>query len=147
MVQKKETVSYTLHYHIVTARIELTEEERAVIVNYQLNTHVLEDRPRHTPEEVEHQREIQSQNENMTHRDPGVRQAQEEWLEDWMTKFKAERDITTVADLLKQPFKRLFGKPAQATAFSDRLKTRILPDLSILLKKHTNVPKSETLEF
>jgi len=133
--------------HVVSTLVELTEEELAIIRNYGFSTQLLDDSPAHTAEEIQSMQEAQEQSTLLQHKDPAVRQFGWDGVNEFMDKYKAERDRTSVADLLQRPLRREFIKPIQAAQYADRIKTRILPALSTLLKKHANVPKSETLEF
>jgi hypothetical protein len=147
--KKKEIVTYHPHYHTVTVLLELTEEERATIQKYDLQKQVLEDRPRWTADEVAEarQRHIDSNQENLNSRNVTLKAIAEQGVEDADESMRNQRDRTTVADLLAQPCVVRYGKPLQAANYADRLKTKILPALSELLKKHATAPKSETLEF
>ncbi len=143
--KKYETITQNLHYHTVTTTVELTEEERAIIRNYNFSQEVLDDRPAHSREDIEQYRGYYAM--DLTKASDFIREQAQQNEDEAVATYAAERDQTSIADLLKQPFKRQCNNARDAAEYADRMKTKILPSFSALLKKHADVPKSETLEF
>jgi hypothetical protein len=73
--------------------------------------------------------QAQEQSLLLQDKDPAVRQIGWDGIKEFMEKYKAERDRTSVADLLQRPLRREFIKPLQAAQYADRLKTKILVEL------------------
>lgn len=148
MFRKAETTTFNHHHYTVTTVLELTEEERAIIKRYDLSQELLDDYPEFTEREVQAARQSSdSRNENLRLKDEVARQIAQQISQDASEMMRARRIETTVSALLEVPFKRRFNHAAKAALYSQRMKTKILPDLSKLVKQFTNISPSETLEF
>lgn len=126
--------------------LEMSETERALIRQHELDDIVLEDVPKYTADELAALARQDDQRVRAT-KDMILEQVQKNVNELSTEHRKSERRITRVGDLLVAPFTREFDSPHQAKQHAETLKTKFLPEVRKLLDGHTGHKQSETLEF
>jgi len=122
--------------HNVKLLLEITEEERALILSFQLGAVVLDDQPTYTSEEIAQREEMRRQDlEQHYHRkfQADLREELRRDFEAEVAEMKKARTKIAVADLLLNPFVMKFKGPLAATQFSGRLRSEILPKLRKLM--------------
>jgi hypothetical protein len=130
----------------VDMALQLSETDRAVIKQHELDDIVLEDTPLYTQEELA---------DIAIHQDQDVR-ATKDLLRKEITKqidkqalslMKEQRSRTRVGDLLVSPFSRVFDSPHEAKEYADKLKTKLLPSVKQLIDRYRGHKQTEILEF
>jgi hypothetical protein len=126
--------------------LELTETERAIIKQYELDDVVLEDNPAFTEEQLRDMR-VRHRTELDATKDPLLKEITKQSMEMAQSMAKTHREQTRVGDLLVSPYSRVFDTPHQAKEFADKLKTQFLPQIRKLIDSHADAKRAETLEF
>jgi len=126
--------------------LELTETERAIIKQYELDDIVLETLPAHTEAYLAEMRAMYDSEIDAT-RDMSVKEVRRLTMDQTLAQLKAERNITRVGDLLVSPYSRVTDSPHEAKQYADKLKTQFLPAVRKLIDSHGSAKQSETLEF
>ena len=126
--------------------LELTETERAIIKQYELDDVVLEDRPTYTEDQLLDIR-VRNNEELEATKDLLLKEIKRQSMEQAQAMAKMERDTMRVGDLLVSPYTRVFDSPHESKEFADKLKTKYLPAVRKLIDVHGTAKQSETLEF
>ena len=126
--------------------LELSETERAIIKQYELDDIVLEEHAAHTADQLA---EIKSRyaEEIESTRDPLLKKIREQTTEQALGMMKNDRKKTRIGDLLVSPFSRAFDSPHEASEYADKLKTKFLPEIRKLLDRYSGRKQTETLTF
>jgi hypothetical protein len=126
--------------------LEMSEAERALIKEHELDDMVLEDEPLYTEAELANLRRQDEQEVSAT-KGLVLEQIKKQVNEMSQTSRKEQRHITRVGDLLVSPFSRLCDSPHEAKEYADKLKTKFLPEVRKLLDGYSGHKQTETLEF
>lgn len=126
--------------------LELTETERAIIKQYELDDVVLEDRPAFTEDQLVDIR-VRDNEELKATKDLLLKEIKRQVMDQSQAMSKMERDKMRVGDLLVSPYSRVFDSPHDSKEFADKLKTKYLPAIRKLIDGHGIAKQSETLEF
>jgi hypothetical protein len=129
--------------------VELSEQERAIILKHNLDFVELEREAMFSPLELslmedEDQRELDATSEV---RDPYLKAAKKMGVEQAKALRTNYKQITTVGDLLVVPYRRQFGSAHDAKKHAEVLKTKLLPQLRLVLNQYKEHRTTETLEF
>ena len=126
--------------------LELTEAERAIIKEHELDDIVLEDVPRYSEDDIL-KRKVADQRQLDAIKDPFRKEIMASVMKDAPTVMKEQRLVTRVGDLVVSPFTRVFDSPHEAKEYADKLKTKFLPEVRKLIDSYGCHKQSETLEF
>lgn len=140
------------HRFSVDMILELTETERAIIKQYELDDIVLEDIALYTQEDFERkQRDIEKHErdfERSTFKGQMLKHKIAGQVEEMVLKdMKRARRVTKLGNLLVVPYSRDFGNPHDAADYASTLKTDYLPKMKQLIERASQHKQSETLEF
>ena len=126
--------------------LEMTETERAIIKQHELDDIVLEEVATFTELEIIDARSRLRQELEGT-KDPLRIEIRADVGEQVIAGMQKERTKTRVGDLLVSPFSRSFESPHQAKEYADKLKKKFLPEIRKLLDSYGVQKQTETLEF
>lgn len=137
-------------YYSVDMLLELSERDRAVLLENQLDGVSLETVPKYTAAQritaiseynIELSRHSLATKKGLAMREIMV--ADQERVEN----MKHEKQKITIGDYLQRPFSRVFESLPEAHEYSDQLKREILPKVRQLLDRSFERKDAETLEF
>jgi hypothetical protein len=126
--------------------LQMTEMERAMIKQHQLDDIVLEDVPLFTEDELAGAR-IDDRARVDAAKDPLHKALEKQMVEMADEMKKHERRKTRIGDLLVSPFSRIFDAPHDANEYARKLKTEFLPKTRQLLDRYREYKQTETIEF
>lgn len=126
--------------------LEMTEAERALIKEHELDDIVLEEIAAYTELEIIKAKGRMEEELRET-KDPILMLVRADVDKLVIADMQQERIKTRVGDLLVSPFSRSFDSPHEAKEYTDKLKTKFLPGVRKLLDGYTAHKRSETLEF
>jgi hypothetical protein len=126
--------------------LQMSETERAIINQHQLQYLTIEDNPIFSPDQL---REIHSQHreELSVIKDAFLKEITEQSQSAVEGMLKEDRKQTLLGDYLVSPFSRIFETPHEAKLYADKLKTKILPQIKQHLDMYRNYQQSETIEL
>ena len=136
----------------VDMMLELTETERAIIKEHELDDIVLEDIPLFDKDALEKkQQQIEEHREAFDRATRSSKMLDAKLSEQVdvavLAAMKKARLITTVGQLVVIPFSRAFDSPHEANEYASLLKTKLLPEMKRLIQKHGQHRQTETVEF
>jgi hypothetical protein len=126
--------------------LELTETDRAIIKQDELDDIVLENIPLYSEAEIL-RRQVADREEVKATKDLLMKEIKKNVTQDTPSLMKEARFITRVGDLVVSPYCRVFDSPHEAREFADKLKTKFLPEIRKLLDTYGSQKATETLEF
>ena len=132
--------------HTVDMILQLSETERAIIGEHQLQHLVIEDAPLFNEDQLRKIR-LQDQAEIAAIKDPVAKIISEQSREMGHDQLKKDRKQTFLGDYLVSPFTRMFDTPPEAKSYADKLKTKILPQIKQHIDAYRDHKQSETIEF
>ncbi len=126
--------------------LDMTETERAIIKQHELDDIVLEESATYTELEII-EAKSRFQDEVKGTKDPLRMEIRADIGKQVITDMQHERTKTRVGDLVVAPFSRSFDRPHKAKEYADRPKTKLLPEVRKLLDSYSAHKQIETLEF
>lgn len=132
--------------------LELTETERAIIKEHELDDIVLEDVSLYSKEDLQRKESDIAKHhqafEDAFTSDKMVREKLAEQMDtNTLAMMKTARLKTTVGQLLASPYSRVFNSPHEANDYAQALKTKFLPEMKKIIDKHGAHKQTETLQF
>jgi len=133
----------------VNMMVELSETERAIVYEHQLDFIELENVPLYSADEIARNKyQLKKDAEAVSVRaQPALKAISEAIVNDVETLQKSERRITTIGDLLIVPYSRMFESVYAAKQHSDVLKQKHLPKLKQIIEQFADYRPAETVEF
>jgi len=133
----------------VDMMVELSEEERAIVYQHDIEFIEIENVARYSPDELarmryEHQQEVDAISGV---RQPTLKAITKVVMDDVNESQKKDRLRTSVGDLLVVPYRRLFDTAHEAKEHSDKLKTDLLPKIRKIIDGYRTYKAAETVEF
>lgn len=140
------------YHHAVDMILELTETERAIIKEHELDDIVLEDVPLFSKDDLLQQEaqiaEHREAFERATTKGKMIREKLAERVDELSLEYmKTARLKTTIGQLLVSPYTRAFNSPHEANDFAEVLKKKFLPEMKRIIEKHGSHKQTETLQF
>jgi hypothetical protein len=132
--------------HAVDMLLEMSETERGIIQQHQLENIIIEDTPAFTQRQII-QAEIQQDDDTAATKDLLLKEVKKVVNKDAVEKMKATRIQTRVGDYLVSPFTRVFDTPHEAKQYADQLKTKLLPSIKDLIESYREHMAQQTVEF
>jgi len=132
--------------YAVDMLLEMSETERGVIQQHQLEDIIIEDTPAFTEHQLI-QSDILSDKMVDATKDILLKEVQKVVHQSSIEMRKQDRVKTRVGDYLVTPFMRSFTTPHEAKQYADKLKTKILPSIRTMIDSYSNNSSQETLEF
>jgi hypothetical protein len=146
---EKQTGFQTVHS--VDLMLELSEEERTIVIKNDLHTIVLEDKARYTKRDLERMRYddklMAESHKGRSFDDQLVKEISKQTYEVVRELKSEERDSTHLGDYLIIPYVRTFDHPHEAKRFADTLTTKILPQIKEIIDSYREHKSVKTLEF
>lgn len=137
--------------HTVDMVLELSEEERAIVIQNDLQSFVLEDKARYTQRDLERIRydgRQRSESYRGNSSDAMLMREISKHTEDYSVELmKEQRDFTHLGDYLIKPYTRTFSHPHEAKQYADTLKAKILPQIKEIIDSYRDHKSVQTLEF
>lgn len=131
--------------------LELSEEERAIVIKNDLHTFVLEEKARYTQRDLERMRyegRQRSESYRGNSSDAMLMREISKHTEGYSVELmKEQRDFTHLGDYLVKPYTCTFGHPHEAKQFGDTLKSKILPHIKEVIDSYRDHKTVQTLEF
>jgi hypothetical protein len=112
--------------------LELSETERAIIKEHNLQDYLLEDEPLYSPEDLARRAEFH-QGYAASYKDPDMAEFLDQHTQEMMNLERAARRQTKLGDYLVVPYTRIWEDRIQANQYSEKLKTKILPQIKSIL--------------
>lgn len=132
--------------YAVDMLLEMSETERGIIQQHQLEDIIIEDTPAFTKRQII-QSEIQNDKEVEATKDILLKEVKKVINQSSVGMMKDQRAQTRVGDYLVAPFSRIFDSPHEAKQYADQLKTKLLPSIKDLIESYKEHKASETIEF
>jgi len=136
--------------HAVDMILELSERDRATILQYQLDQVVFEKVPAYRNDQIltileDFDKEYNSYSSTSS---SGLlsRAMMDRRRRDYKS-YAAETKETILADYMKVPYTRIFETLPEANDYSDKLKTELLPKVKDLLDRNVDRKSTQTVEF
>jgi hypothetical protein len=114
--------------YAVDMLLEMSETERGIIQEHQLEDLVIEDNPAFTERDLIRSN-IASDKQRDATKDILLKEVQKLSQKSGIEMMKQERVTTRLGDYLVSPFTKTFLTPHEAKQYADKLKTKILPTL------------------
>jgi len=139
-----------IQHYSVDMILELSERDRATILQNHLDQVVLEKVPAYLGDEIlnilaEFDKRYNSH--SSTSSDGLLMRAMMDQQRRNYESYAAERKDITLADYMKAPYSRIFKTLPEANDYSDKLKTELLPKVKELLDRNVDRKATETVEF
>jgi hypothetical protein len=132
--------------HTVDMLLEMSETERGIIQQHDLEDIIIEDTPAFTQRQII-QREIRQSDEVVATKDILLKEVKKVINQSSIDMMKEERSQTRVGDYLVSPFSRVFDTPHEAKQYADKLKNKLLPSIKELIEDYRAHAAQETVEF
>jgi hypothetical protein len=126
--------------------LEMTETERAIIKQHELDDIVLDESATYSDMDIIEAKRRQHDELKGT-KDPLLVQIKADVGKEVISDMQKDRTKTRVGDLIVAPFSRPFDSPHKAKEYADKLKTKFLPEVRKLLDGYSAHKQTETLEF
>ena len=140
-VEVGEETSYA-----VDMLLEMSETERGIIQQHQLEEIIIEDNPAFTESDLTRSNMLAEKMADAT-KDILLKEVHKVVQKSSVEMQKQERVRTRVGDYLVSPFTRTFATPHEAKQYADKLKTKILPAIRTMIDNYGKHVSQETVEF
>jgi hypothetical protein len=115
--------------------LELSETERAVIKEHNLHEYLLEDEPLYSAEQLARIKREQD-GYAAAFKNPSVAELWDKHTQVIIDTDRAARFQTKLGDYLVAPYTRVFENRVEANQYSEKLKTKLLPQIKSILEVH-----------
>jgi hypothetical protein len=132
--------------YAVDMLLEMSETERGIIQQHQLEDLVIEDNPAYTERDLLRS-SVASDKQVEATKDILLKEVQKVTNKSSIEMMKQERVTTRLGDYLVSPFTRAFDSPHEAKQYADKLKTKILPTIRSMIDGYSRHVPQETIEF
>jgi hypothetical protein len=132
--------------YAVDMLLEMSETDRGIIQQHQLEDIVIEDTPAFTKRQII-QSQIQQNDDVSVTKDILLKEVKKVINKDAVELMKEKRTQTRVGDYLVTPFCRILDTPHEAKQYADHLKTKLLPSIKDLIEGYRQHLARQTIEF